>query len=116
MSWWVCLTDEDGESLEVPAHEEGGTYALGGLPFAELNITYNYSKHYYKYLNEKEGLRWLDGKRAKDTITMLDYAVGNLGVKRSSDYWNATRGNAGYALRILLQWANKHPEGIWRVS
>jgi len=37
MSWDVSL-----EVAEVPvavaAHEDGGTYAMGGLPSAELNI------------------------------------------------------------------------------
>jgi len=98
---------------EVDIHEEGGTYAIGGIPDAELNVTYNYSKFYYEHLDEKDGLRWLYGKKGSETIERLKKAVKVLGVRRSDDYWKATRGNAGYALSILLKWAKQHPEAVW---
>ncbi len=120
MSYWVSLMDEDGKTVFVTTHSEGGTYVMGGTPEGALNITYNYSPHYYKHLNSEEGLRWLDGKTASETIPALTKAVGALGTNRDSDYWAATEGNAGYALSILLRWALEwsieSPLVTWRVS
>lgn len=115
MSWDVELTDLDSIPLEVPSHQEGGTFALGGTETAELNITYNYSPFYYKHIDKKQGLRWLDKKRAIDTVECLKKAIKALGTVKNSDYWNDTPGNAGYALNILLSWARIHPEGIWNI-
>lgn len=115
MSWDVDLS-QDGTICRVSAHEEGGTYALGGLPEASLNITYNYSRFYYEALDKEQGLSWLNGKKAKETIGRLADAVGTLGTKQYSDYWAPTHGNAGHALNILLQWAKQYPEATFRVS
>ncbi len=104
---------KDGKICEVPSHEEGGTYALGGLPEASLNITYNYSWFYYHFLDKRKGLKWLYGKSAKETIPRLEKAVKTLGDKTYEDYWVPTPGNAGHALSVLLSWAKLHPEGIW---
>tara|TARA_B110001454_G_C12709532_1_gene430121 strand:+ start:814 stop:1173 length:360 start_codon:yes stop_codon:yes gene_type:complete len=93
----------------------GGTYQLGGTTECDLNITYNYSTHYYKEFPNDEGLFWLQGKYAKDTINMLEKILNNLGHRRNSDYWKSTKGNAGYSIRILLGWARENPEGIWMV-
>jgi len=122
MSWWVYLDYSDERECLVPNHTEGGTYCLGntngevGTQQADLNITYNYSPHYYKLINTEEGIRWLSGRTASETIPLLENAVDNLGFERTDDYWDATEGNAGYALSILLSWAKLHPEAIWRVS
>ena len=116
MSFCVYLEDENGNPYTVDRHTEGGTYAIGGTPDAELDVTYNYSPHYYKCLNEKEGLRWLNGRQANDTIEALRHAVRVLGTERDDDYWKNTPGNAGHALNILVSWAKQHPEGVWRVS
>ena len=107
MSWWVYLGKT--KSVNVDSHEEGGTYCVGGTGVAELNITYNYSKHYYTFLDREEGLLWLHDKRAKDTISRLKKAIMYLGTTKDSDYWASTPGNAGHALNILLKWAKKHP-------
>ena len=116
MSWWVSLKDENGEIEFVESYTEGGTYAVGGSNEADLNITYNYSPFYYKHLNEDDGLRWLDGKLANETLNALDHAVEKLGIEKDADYWAATSGNAGYALSILLSWAKQHPESRWQVN
>jgi len=113
MSYWVYLGKTT--PVKVSQHVEGGTYALGGTDRAELNITYNYSKHFYSWLDTKDGLRWLDNKTAKQTIKQLEIAVHNLGTKRTLNYWDNTPGNAGYALSILLFWARKHPRAKWVV-
>ena len=117
MSWWVSLKcPYCGQTLPVEKHSEGGTYVVGGSSEAELNVTYNYSQHYYTALNGDDGLRWLDGKVAKDVVGDLQTAVASLGMERSEDYWEATPGNAGYALSILHRWALEHPDGVFEVS
>lgn len=115
MSYDVYLTDAEGKALPVARHSEGGTYALGGTTIADLNITYNYGKHIRTAMHE-DGLKWLHEKKASDTIELLEKAVKTLGTERDSDYWASTKGNAGYALNILLGWAKQHPEGIWEVG
>ena len=117
MSWDVSLLYGEKEKFaQVDNCEEGGTYAIGGSTDADLNITYNYSWFYHQCLDKKEGIDWLDGKLAKDTIPRLEKAVKVLGVRRNQDYWADTPGNAGYALSILLGWAKQHPDSIFEVS
>ena len=115
MSWWVSLCGEDGDPLPVEAHREGGTYDLAGCEEADLNVTYNYGPHYYSALDAVSGIKWLRGKSGAETIERLERAVACLGVVRADNYWAETRGNAGFALSILLAWARQHPEGIWHV-
>jgi hypothetical protein len=112
VSYWVYL-EKDGSTVKVARHAEGGTYALGGLPEAELNVTYNYSG---SYRQADFSLRDLHDKKAADTVSKLESVVSQLGTERDSDYWAATDGNAGYAASILLGWAKQHPEATWRVS
>jgi len=88
---------------------------LGGNPSAELNVTYNYGRcwrqHGWGNLADE-----LDGKTVETTIPELRRMVDMLGTDRTDDYWAATDGNAGYALSILLSWAEQHPDATWRVS
>lgn len=107
MSWWVYLGKK--KPVNVGNHSEGGTYAISGIDEAELNITYNYSKFYYQTLDKKKGLEWLHNKRAYKCLRKLRKAVVQLGTQQDMEYWNATSGNAGYALNILYQWARRHP-------
>ena len=114
MSYWVYLQDKKGEKLTVGFHDaEGGIYKLGGSVDAELNITYNYSPYYYQQIDKKNGLRWLDGKKAEDCAKRLERAVKALGTEQNDDYWKPTAGNAGYALSVLLAWAKECPDGIF---
>jgi len=103
----------NSEPVEVSLFKEGGTYVLGGSDRAELNVTYNYGHWYYKCLSPRKGLRWLYGKKAKDCIKRLEKAVKALGTKRNNDYWKDTKGNAGYALNILLKWAKQYPNAVF---
>ncbi len=112
MSYDISLV-KDGKTVTVESHEEGGTYALGGSDGANLNVTYNYCRHFYEHLDKKKGIRWLYGKKARDTIKRLEKSVKELGVEKDDNYWKSTSGNAGYALSILLKWAKQHPEAIW---
>lgn len=144
MGWWIYLRDETAEpdcsygqsldefepdyegdepcpepcypSVTVDRHAEGGTYVLGGTDAAEIAITYNYSQHYYEHLNPEDGLRWLNGRKARDVIPDLERAVSALGQDRAPDYWAPTAGNAGHALSILLCWAKQHPDAVFKVS
>ncbi len=115
MSYDVGLYN-GGELVAVSRHSEGGTYVVGGTDGAELNVTYNYCGYYREFLDTGDGLYWLHGKKAKDTVIRLEGAVAALGTERDRDYWKATLGNAGYALSILLGWAKQHPDAVWSVS
>jgi len=115
MSWWVSL-NKDGKLVEVKLFEEGGTYCLGGANAADLNITYNYGPYFHICLDKKKGLRWLDGKKARDAIVRMERAVKELGTDKDNNYWKSTPGNAGYALSTLLKWAKRYPEAIFEVD
>ena len=81
-----------------------------------MSLTWNYSKYYYQYLDSDAGLRWLDGKTVKNTMERLISARNMLTNNPSDDYWEATPGNAGHALAVLISWGKQHPRGIWRVD
>ena len=114
MSWDVDIIKDDIIQI-VDNHWDGGTYVVRGTTDASLNVTYNYSSNYYKYLDIDMGLRWLDGKRTSECISRLKVAVDALGIERSDNYWENTSGNAGYALSILLKWAKLHPDAAFKV-
>lgn len=112
MSWWVGLINAG----PVKEFTDGGTYTLGGSDEPDLNVTYNYSGHItaaFDGLNFREAL---NGKRAADVTPLLEAAVRRLGTARSSDYWEATEGNAGHALSVLLGWAKQYPEAEFYVN
>ncbi len=115
MSYWVYL-QKDGTNVEIEKHEEGGTFELGGTTEAVLNVTWNYAEFYCQELDEDQGLRWLNGKTAAETMDRLAHATAELGDCRDPDYWAATPGNAGHALAILWSWARQHPGAVWVVS
>jgi hypothetical protein len=60
-------------------------------------------------------LRFWDGRKAKEVLPFLEKAVEVLGTERVGDYWASTRGNAGYALSILRDWAREHPRARFMV-
>lgn len=113
MSYDLGLFDNDQKPVQVERHTEGGTLVLGGTTDAELNITYNYGRFYYEWLDEEQGLRWLYGKSGAETTERLTRAIAVLGIYQDEDYWKGTPGNAGYALTILLSWAAQYPDAIW---
>ena len=116
MSNDVHFVDDSGSTL-VSKNKiaEGGTFVVNGTNDCELNITYNYSSLFYEVFPDDEGLRWLETKRGKESITILEKAVERLGTKRDSDYWKATMGNAGHSLSILLDWAKEFPNGRFAI-
>lgn len=106
MSYWIYLEDENGP-VPVENHAEGGTYAIGGIGSAEVNVTYNYARYF--------DFRALNGKTGVETLPELSKAVEKLGTDRHPDYWEPTPGNAGAAVALLKGWAEQHPEAIWDV-
>jgi hypothetical protein len=113
MSYDLGLFNKEGKVFQSDLIQEGGTQVLGGTRATILNITYNYAHWYYKYLSPRKGLRWLYGKTGKQCIKRLEEAVKKLGTKTNNDYWKDTKGNAGFALNILLKWAKEFPEGVF---
>ena len=113
MSYDIDLKNKDGQVVSVDKHEEGGTYCMGGIAKASLNVTYNYSPFYRCFLDKDYGIRWLYGKTGEQSIPRLEHAIKKLhplgGDRRFENYWAPTPGNASYALQILLSWAKQHP-------
>lgn len=117
MSYTCYLTDPvTGEMLqaESPHQIRGGTYAMGGTTYLELNVTYNYGGIIRKVL--KGGIPGLHGKTAARTIYPLKDAISKLGDDVDPDYWQATEGNAKRALCGLLALAEMRPDGVWEVE
>ena len=114
MSYNVELAYGD-EIAIVPSHLEGGILAIGGNPYAEMSVTYNYGMYYFKLLHTK-GLRGLSGLTGRQSIPNLEHAVEILGTERDKDYWASTPGNAGYALKIMLGWASLHQDAVWNIT
>lgn len=92
----------------------GGTFAIGGTSMCELNITYNYSRHFYRVLDTEAGLRKLYGMTGAESIPLLDKAIDALKDDVSENYWEATEGNAKRALTQLRAFAYLRPDGIWQ--
>ena len=108
MGYWVCLIDSSNEPCEV--EEEGKIIA------ASLNVPYSFNWFYDRILGE-EGLKQFDGKIARDSISILEKAVKELGTDRYyNDIQAPTPGNAGHNLANLLNWAKQRPEGKFEIS
>ncbi len=115
MSYDISLVSPySKEVLQLPEKHDlkGGTYALGGTNVAELNVTYNYSKHFSRVLGEM-GIRVIYGMSGGESIPLLEQAIKKLDTNISEDYWEATEGNARKALEDLLWLAKQCPDGIW---
>ena len=115
MSYDVELIDPITKNvlhLASPHFMRGGTYSLGGESTARLNITYNYSEHFYRVLGEK-GIRTLYGRTGAESIPILRDAIDKLGDDVSDNYWDGTEGNAKSALLQCLALAQMRPDGVW---
>lgn len=91
---------------------KGGTYQLGGTTKAWVNITYNYSDHFYRLFGEN-GIRTIYGMTGAESIPLLKNVISQLGDDVSDDYWKSTEGNAKKALYSLLAFAQLRPDGVW---
>ena len=115
MSYDISLVDpvtRETLLVENPHHLRGGTYAIGGTTEAWLNITWNYSKFYYRVFGEK-GIRTIYGMTGAESIPILKAAMDKLGDDVDPNYWESTEGNAKRALAGLLALAQMRPDGIW---
>ena len=115
MSYDISLLDpvtKETIQLETPHQIRGGTYAVGGTTEAWLNITYNYSSHFYNVFGEK-GIRTIYGMTGAESIPVLKAAMDKLGDDTDPDYWKSTEGNAKRSLAGLLAFAQMRPDGIW---
>lgn len=115
MSYDLHIVDpETRETLtgDEPHQLHGGTYQVGGSQEAWLNITYNYAPHFYRVLGEK-GIRTVFGMHADASIPVLEAAIAELGDDTSSNYWDATEGNAKKALQDMVALAQRFPQGVW---
>lgn len=101
-----------GSNLTAVPDENGNLVPVASTD-PSIDITYNYSEFYYKTIDKEQGIRWLYGKTGRETLPALGNAVMELTINYSSDYWEKTAGNAGYALAHLLMWALQYPDGIW---
>lgn len=111
MSYNISLLDPVTKAvikLDEPHFMRGGTYALGGTRELELNVTYNYGKHFnYKQLNGLSGV---------ESISILSKAIDVLANDVNPDYWAPTEGNVKASLIQLRTMAQMHPDGIWDVQ
>lgn len=117
MSYDISLCDPVTKEvllLDSPHQMRGGTYALSGTQEMWLNVTYNYSKFYYRddVFGEK-GIRTIYGMTGAESIPVLQKAIAALGNDVDPDYWKATEGNAKRPLCQLLALAQMRPDGIW---
>jgi hypothetical protein len=116
MSYDLYLVDpvtKETLELDAPHHMRGGTYCVGGTRDAHINITYNYAPHYYKHLDEKQGIRVIYNMTGAESIPKLKEAISKLGDEVTDDYWESTEGNAKKALFHCLALAQMRPDGIW---
>ncbi len=115
MSYDISLVDPvTKETLELdnPHQFYGGTHAIGGTTEAWLNITYNYSNHFYRIFGKK-GIREIYGLSGADSIPILETAIFWLNDDVTKDYWESTEGNAKRSLLQLKALAKMRPDGIW---
>jgi len=98
-------------ALDAPHHMRGGTYQIGGMQMAQLNVTYNYARHFRVFGDE--GIREIYGKTGAESIPMLQNAIAVLGDDVHNNYWEPTEGNAKRALVQLLALAQMRPDGVW---
>jgi hypothetical protein len=121
----ITLVDKDEKPVKVPSFEAGGlrkaTMLYGelepiGTSEADVQVTYNYQPIYRKIIDNKEGLLWICGKTASETVERLELAVHALGTNETGDYYEATPGNAGSIASILLDWAKAYPNAKWRCA
>lgn len=115
MSYDLEYKDEADKLFDLgEVTEEGGTYAVGNTK-TELNITYNYSWYYYQFLDKEKGIRWLYNKQGKECIEKLKQAIEPFkdSPVYEEDYWANTPGNCVKPLKILLNWCEKFPDGLF---
>lgn len=137
MSYDITLNDpvtKETINFDTPHQMTGGNYCVGGTTEAWLNITYNYSKWYYKdgvfpdKNGENWGIRTIYGMSGAESISILENAIKTLESMTedlteeeieeyvnsgAEGYWMPTRVNAIKPLYQLLAMARMRPDGVW---
>ena len=101
MSYDICVVGSKGSPIRHDV--KGGTYALGGSCSLETNVTFNYYNAFVKAFNNEEGIKVLNGMKCMDAIPVIVEAMRRLGDDETSNYWDATEGNAKRALEGVLR-------------
>ena len=112
MGYDISYHNENGEQFPAGKYEDASTYVSLGDRTTEMGVTFNYSKIYRRFNFHITDLHGLYGK---DVMWQLNRIVKALGTERTEDPWEATDGNAGFALSVLLAWTKDHPEGFFSV-
>jgi hypothetical protein len=78
MSYDIHLAYPDERECLVGNHADGGTFVIGGTDEAWLNVTYNYSRYFYRNIDDALGIRWLYGKTGQEAVPQLRVAIERL--------------------------------------
>ena len=131
MSYDISLTDpctHEVLCMDEPHHMKGGNYVVGGTDEMWLNVTYNYSRWYYKVFPDDKGIRAIYGLSGAESIPILRKAISDLEAmtedisakerrqcetQECTGYWLPTRVNAIKPLYSLLAFAQMRPDGVW---
>lgn len=137
MSYDISLRDpirKETIHFDTLHQMRGGTYVVGGTSEAWLNITYNYSRWYYKEGvfpdngEDYRGIRSIYGLSGADSIPILENAIKaledmdedlteeeirNYEEHNIKGYWLPTRENAIKPLYQLLAMAKMRPDAEW---
>lgn len=137
MSYDITLNDpvtKEAIQFDTPHQMTGGNFCVGGTCEAWLNITYNYSRWYYKdgvfpaKNEEKDGIRTIYDMRGAESIPILENAINTIESMTedlteeetkeyanggAGGYWTPTRENAIKPLYQLLAMAKMRPDGVW---
>lgn len=134
MGWDVKLMDPDTkEAVEVESHQAGSNIAIGGSQCAEMTVTYNYSPYLftamvacglpadsypppgYGRLTWNPLKTWLNGKIASEALAGLKAMAGIASDNPGNNYWEASWGNSGHIIGILITWAEAYPDAVFEV-
>lgn len=109
MSQLITLIDPvDNEPyLLIEPTRRGGLIILDS-DMTEVTISLNFDEHF--------DFNQLKNKTGGETTPLLQAAMNELGVFSSDSPFDITPGNVGYTCFALVQWAQDHPEGIWRLD
>lgn len=80
MSYDISLVNPDTNDIIILDNLNllrGGTYSMGGTHEATFNVTYNYAC-IFQTLFGKDGIHFIEGKTAKDTIDTLEKGMNVL--------------------------------------
>lgn len=141
MSYDIYLKDpvtKDILEVENPHFMRGGMYMVGECRELWLNITYNYSRWYYKKGvfppsrnrtdGKSDGVRSIYSLTGAESIPILKHAITTLTSMKedltkeekqkykdlgADGYWLPSRENAIKPLCQLLAMALMRPDGVW---